>query len=99
MRSIGQTFQMKNNIGTHTGGCIVLARDADWIGDCWKKYLRPKYRAALTKWNKETGEGKGNPANSYKYTSSISTSRVVLFLPVMPVDKFLHISIVMLGFE
>jgi hypothetical protein len=29
----------------------------------WEDYLRPKYKKALDKWNKDTGGGDGNPTH------------------------------------
>jgi hypothetical protein len=36
-------------------------RDASWLKATWEDYLRPKYKKALDKWNKDTGGGDGNP--------------------------------------
>ncbi|CAJ1968092.1 unnamed protein product, partial [Cylindrotheca closterium] len=42
-------------------------RGGAWLKETWERYLRPRYKAALGKWNKETGGGQGKPANFYRY--------------------------------
>lgn len=32
-----------------------------WLKETWEKYVRPKYRHSLDKWNKDTGGGDGTP--------------------------------------
>ena len=34
-------------------------RDGKWLMETWFQYVKPKYRQALNKWNKETGGGSG----------------------------------------
>lgn len=34
-------------------------RDASWLLDTWKVYIRRKYKLALDRWNKDTGGGNG----------------------------------------
>lgn len=38
-------------------------RDGAWLKATWEEYLRPKYRKALDKWNKDTGGGDGTPTS------------------------------------
>ena len=38
-------------------------RDASWLRTTWEEYVRPKYKKALDKWNKDTGGGDGNPTS------------------------------------
>jgi hypothetical protein len=44
-----------------------LERSAEWVRDTWESYVRPKYKKALDKWNKETGGGDGSPASFIDY--------------------------------
>lgn len=36
-------------------------RTGEWLRATWDDYVRPKYKKALDKWNKETGGGDGTP--------------------------------------
>lgn len=36
-------------------------RDGNWLRATWEDYVRPKYKKALDKWNKDTGGGDGSP--------------------------------------
>jgi hypothetical protein len=36
-------------------------RSVSWLRGTWEEYLRPKYKKALDKWNKDTGGGDGTP--------------------------------------
>ena len=38
-------------------------RSALWLRSTWDEYLRPKYKKALDKWNKDTGGGDGTPTS------------------------------------
>jgi hypothetical protein len=38
-------------------------RTPEWMREMWESYLRPKYKKALDKWNKDTGGGDGSPVN------------------------------------
>jgi hypothetical protein len=38
-------------------------RDASWLRATWEEYIRPKYKKALDKWNKDTGGGDGTPTS------------------------------------
>jgi hypothetical protein len=46
-----------DGIDPNNPGRMVLERDAQWILDTWKHYLKKKYKAAIKKWDKETGNG------------------------------------------
>ena len=39
------------------------SRDGNWLKATWEEYVRPKYKKALDKWNKDTGGGDGTPAS------------------------------------
>jgi hypothetical protein len=36
-------------------------RNGEWLRATWDEYLKPKYKDALKKWNKDTGGGDGTP--------------------------------------
>ena len=36
-------------------------RSPEWLKETWECYVRPKYKKALDKWNKDTGGGDGTP--------------------------------------
>jgi hypothetical protein len=36
-------------------------RNTAWLRATWEEYLRPKYKKALDRWNKDTGGGDGTP--------------------------------------
>jgi hypothetical protein len=38
-----------------------------WLKATWDEYLKPKYKRALDKWNKETGGGDGTPPSFIDY--------------------------------
>ena len=38
-------------------------RDAAWLRATWEEYVRPKYKKALDRWNKDTGGGDGTPVS------------------------------------
>lgn len=38
-------------------------RSGEWLKATWEEYLRPKYKKALDKWNKDTGGGDGSPVS------------------------------------
>ena len=38
-------------------------RDATWLKATWDDYVRKKYKAALDRWNKDTGGGDGSPTS------------------------------------
>jgi hypothetical protein len=42
-------------------------RSTEWVRDTWESYVRPKYKKALDKWNKETGGGDGSPSSFIDY--------------------------------
>jgi hypothetical protein len=44
------------------------SRSPQWLKDTWEMYLRPKYKKALDKWNKQTGGGDGNPTEFINYS-------------------------------
>ncbi len=45
-------------------------RNAGWLKSTWETYLRPKYRKALTKWNKDTGGGDGTSPSFINFCDS-----------------------------
>jgi hypothetical protein len=42
-------------------------RSPEWLKATWEEYVRPKYKKALDKWNKNTGGGDGGPPNFVNY--------------------------------
>jgi hypothetical protein len=42
-------------------------RSGEWLRDTWENYLRPKYKKALDRWNKQTGGGDGTPVSFIDY--------------------------------
>jgi hypothetical protein len=44
-------------------------RDAKWLKSTWEEYLRPKYKKALDRWNKDTGGGDGCPTNFVNFSA------------------------------
>ena len=42
-------------------------RSGSWLRGTWEDYVRPKYKKALDKWNKETGGGDGTPTSFIDY--------------------------------
>ena len=47
--------------------CDYKDRDAVWLLETWKKYIRPKYKKSLGKWYKETGGGNRKSENFVNY--------------------------------
>jgi hypothetical protein len=45
-------------------------RTAAWLKGTWEDYIRPKYKKALDKWNKDTGGGDGNPTEFVNFCGS-----------------------------
>ena len=45
-------------------------RNAGWLRGTWEEYIRPKYKKALDKWNKDTGGGDGTPASFIDFCGS-----------------------------
>jgi hypothetical protein len=45
-------------------------RSAIWLRGTWDDYIRPKYKKALDKWNKDTGGGDGTPTSFVDYCGS-----------------------------
>lgn len=35
-------------------------RTAEWLKETWEKYVHTKYKAALNRWNRDTGGGNGH---------------------------------------
>lgn len=48
-------------------GIIGNERTPEWMMETWFGYVRPKYKKALDRWNKETGGGDGTPPNFINY--------------------------------
>jgi len=46
---------------------VEYERDGKWLMDTWFQYIKPKYRQALNKWNKETGGGDGDVSEFINY--------------------------------
>jgi hypothetical protein len=44
-------------------------KTGQWLCDTWEDYIRPKYKRALDKWNKDTGGGDGNPVQFINFCS------------------------------
>jgi hypothetical protein len=42
-------------------------RTGIWLKATWDEYLKPKYKKALDKWNKDTGGGDGTPSSFIDY--------------------------------
>jgi len=42
-------------------------RTAAWLKETWEKYVKPKFKRALNKWNKDTGGGDGRPVEFHKF--------------------------------
>jgi hypothetical protein len=38
-------------------------RNGEWLRATWDDYIKPKYKKALDKWNKDTGGGDGSPVS------------------------------------
>lgn len=49
---------------------INIRRSGKWFWTTWKDYCKPKYRAALLKWHKDTGGGDGTPPSFQLYCQS-----------------------------
>ena len=54
----------------NNGDIFVMYCDAKWFMGTWKDYIRPKYKRALDRWNKETGGGDGKAVNFINYCAS-----------------------------
>jgi hypothetical protein len=55
-------------------------RDASWLMDTWKVYIKRKYKTALDRWNKETGGGNGQSWSFINYCDKDARWLVVVFL-------------------
>jgi hypothetical protein len=56
-----------------------IKRTAEWLSSTWTDYVRPKYKRALEKWNKDTGGGDGEPTCFVDFCAS-DRWLVLLFL-------------------
>jgi hypothetical protein len=59
---------------------IALPRDAQWFLDTWRYYLKKKYKAAIAKWDTETGGGGKEPAEFANYCDTHSRWLVWVYL-------------------
>ena len=61
---------------------IKIRRDAIWFEGCFNEYWRPKYRQALNRWSKNTGNGGGNVVdfNNISYTTNAPWIAWIFFL-------------------
>lgn len=55
-------------------------RSASWLAETWKLYIKRKYKAALDRWNKDTGGGNGQPWSFINYCDRDARWLVVVFL-------------------
>ena len=49
---------------------ISIPRDGKWLLATWEEYTKPKYKEALSRWNKETGGGDGTLPSFANYACS-----------------------------
>ena len=49
---------------------ISIPRNGKWLLLTWEEYTKPKYKDALSRWNKETGGGDGTLPSFHKYACS-----------------------------
>jgi hypothetical protein len=59
---------------------LEVERDASWLMDTWKVYIKRKYKVALDRWNKETGGGNGQPWSFVNYCDKDARWLVLVFL-------------------
>jgi len=57
-----------------------IDRNAVWLLETWKVYVKRKYKSALDRWNKETGGGNGQPWSFVNYCDKDARWLVVVFL-------------------
>ena len=57
-----------------------VTRDAPWLLETWKVYVKRKYKTALDKWNKDTGGGNGQSWSFINYCERDARWLVVVFL-------------------
>ena len=57
-----------------------VVRDASWLLETWKLYLKRKYKYALDRWNKDTGGGNGQPWSFINYCERDGRWLVLVFL-------------------
>mmetsp|Transcript_121592 Transcript_121592/g.349491 ORF Transcript_121592/g.349491 Transcript_121592/m.349491 type:complete len:342 (-) Transcript_121592:231-1256(-) len=55
-------------------------RDATWLLETWKTYVKRKYKSVLDRWNKETGGGNGQPWSFVNYCDKDARWLVLVFL-------------------
>ena len=58
-------------------------RNTAWLRATWEEYLRPKYKKALDRWNKDTGGGDGTPLSFIDFCGG---DRWLLYLFCKDVD-------------
>ena len=59
---------------------MVLERDGTWIINTWRQYLKKPYKAAIKKWDKETGGGSSQPYEFSNFCDSSSRWLVWVYL-------------------
>jgi hypothetical protein len=57
-----------------------VTRDASWLLDTWRTYVKRKYKSALDRWNKNTGNGAGHAWSFVNYCEQDSRWLVMVFL-------------------
>jgi hypothetical protein len=57
----------KANWDTNDPSIIGYRRDVAALSSTWIDYVRPKYKKALDRWNKETGGGDGTALSFIDY--------------------------------
>jgi hypothetical protein len=57
-----------------------VERDASWLLDTWRVYIKRKYKVALDRWNKETRGGNGQPWSFVNYCDRDARWLVIVFL-------------------
>lgn len=55
LRNMDETSQWNPN----DPSVFDVPRDAKWLMETWKQYIKPRYKTALDRWNKDTGGGDG----------------------------------------
>jgi hypothetical protein len=57
----------KGNWGPNSPFVFEHERNAEWLRMTWDEYVKPKYKKALDRWNKDTGGGDGTAPSFIEY--------------------------------
>ena len=60
-----------------------LDRNAEWFISTWKTYIKPKYKKAISKWDKATG---GGSSEHYMFSNFCDTNKWLVWIYLMDIE-------------